>query len=152
MCIEFENATPRQKEVLQHNYQIHQVNKADAREIKANEKLLAEKNPQTRACLAFDLRQVLNVPYGENGLFYYSRKLAVYNLTVTDLATKDGYCYTWDQTTAKRGANEMGSCIFSHVKDNLKDHEFVTLFSDNCSGQNKNRYIYEIMPLLIIKM
>ena len=64
------------------------VNKATAQEIKANEKLQAEKNPQTRVCLAFNL-QVLNVPYGENGLIYYSRKLAVYNLTITDLATKD---------------------------------------------------------------
>ena len=75
------------KEALKQNYQ---VNKAVAREIKANEKLLTEENPQTRACLAFDLQKVVNVPYVENGLFYYSRKLAVHNLTITDLATKDG--------------------------------------------------------------
>ena len=79
VCVEFENATPQQKEVLQQNYQIHQVNKAVAREMKANEKLLAEKNPQTTACLAFNLQKVLNVPYSENGSFCYSRKLAVYN-------------------------------------------------------------------------
>ena len=47
----------------------------------------------------------------------------------------------------------MGSCVFSCVKENLKGHKFVTKFSDNCSGQNKNRYIYElIMSLLTIKM
>ena len=46
----------------------------------------------------------------------------------------------------------MGSCVFSHVKENLKDHEFVTLFRDNCSGQNKNRCIYEMMSLLTLKM
>ena len=102
MYIKFENATPQQKEVLKQNYNIHQVNKAVAKKIKANEKLLAEKNPQTRACLAFDLQKVSNVPYGENELFYYLRKLAVYNLTITDLATKNGYCCTRDQTTAKQ--------------------------------------------------
>ena len=58
VCIKFENVTPQQKEVLEQNYQIHQVNKAVAREIKANEKLLAQKNPQTTACLAFDLQKV----------------------------------------------------------------------------------------------
>ena len=36
-------------------------------------------------CLAFDLQKVLEVPLGENGLFYYKRKLAMYNLTVTDI-------------------------------------------------------------------
>ena len=30
---------------------------------------------------------------------------AVYNLTITELVNKDGFCYTWDQTTAKRSAN-----------------------------------------------
>ena len=112
VCAEFENATPQQKEVLEQNYQIYQVNKAVTREIKANEKLLADKNPQIRACPAFDLQKVLNGRYGENGLFYYSRKLAVYSLTITDLATKDGYCYTWDQTTAKRGADEWEAVYF----------------------------------------
>ena len=47
-CIEFENATPQQKTLLEENY-----------------------------CLAFDLQKVLNVPSGENGLFYYTRKLVV---------------------------------------------------------------------------
>ena len=46
----------------------------------------------------------------------------------------------------------MGSCVFSHVKENLKDHQFVTLFSGNCSGQNENRYIHETMSLLTIKI
>ena len=65
VCIEFENATPQQKELLEQNDQIHRVNKAVAREIKANEKVLAEKNPQTRAC------SIENVPYGVNGLMIY---------------------------------------------------------------------------------
>ena len=104
--------------------------------------MLSQNNPQSIACLAFDLQKVLNVPSGENGLSYYTCKLAVYNLIITDLVNKNGFCYTWDQTTAKRGANEIGSWIYFRAKEYLKDHECITLFSDNCPGQYKNRYIY----------
>ena len=138
-CIEFKNATPQQKTLLEEKYQTHLVNKTLARDIKASEKLLPQNNPQSIACLAFDLQKVLNVPSGENGLFYYTCKLAVCNLTITDLLNKDGFCYTWDQTTAKQGSNETGSCIYFHVKEYLKDHKCISLFSDNCPGQNKNR-------------
>ena len=41
-------------------YQTHLVNKTVARDIKANEKLLSQNNPQSIACLAFDLQKVLN--------------------------------------------------------------------------------------------
>ena len=141
-CIEFENATPQQKILLEQKYQTHLVNKIVARDIKASQKLLSQNNHQSIACLTFDLQKVLDVPSGENGLFYYTLKLAVCNLRITDLVDKDGFCYTWDQTTAKRGANETGSCIYFRAKESLKDHQCITLFSDNCPGQNKNRCIY----------
>ena len=93
-CIEFENATPQQKTLLEEKHQTHLVNKIAARDIKASQKLLSQNNPQSIACLAFDMQKVLNVPSGENGLFYYTRELAVYNLTLTDLVNKDGFFYT----------------------------------------------------------
>ena len=93
-CIEFENATPQQKTLLEEKYQTHLVNKIVACYIKASQKLLSQNNPQSLTCLAFDLQKVLNVPSGENGLFYYTRKRAVYNLIITDLVNKDGFCYT----------------------------------------------------------
>ena len=92
-CIEFENATPQPKR-LEEKYQTHLVNKIIARDIKANQKFLSQNNPQSIACLTFYLQKVLNVPSGENGLFCYTRKLAVYNLTIIDLVNKDGFCYT----------------------------------------------------------
>ena len=118
-CIEFENATPQQKILLEQKYQTHLVNKIVARDIKASQKLLSQNNPQSIACLAFDLQKVLNVPSGENGLSCCTHELAVYNLTITDLVNKDGFCYTWDQTTAKRGANEIGSWTYFFVQKNI---------------------------------
>ena len=81
--------------------------------------MLSQNNPQSVACFTFDLQKDLNIPSGENGLFYYTRKLVVYNLTTTNLVNKDGFWYTWDQTTAKRGANEIGSWIYFFVQKNI---------------------------------
>ena len=73
---------------------------------------------------------------------------------ITDLVNKDEFWYTWYQTTAKRGANEIIYifCIYFRVKEYLKDHKCITLFSDNCLGQKKNRYLYLMMSLLTLKM
>ena len=80
--------------MLEGKYQTHVVNKTVARDIKANEKLLSLNNPQSIACFALDLQKVLNVPFDESGLLYYTHKFAVYNLTITDLINKDGFYYT----------------------------------------------------------
>ena len=69
-CIEFENATPQQKTLSEEKYQTHLVSKTIARYIKVSEKLLSHNNPQSIACLAFDLQKVLNVSFGENALFF----------------------------------------------------------------------------------
>ena len=79
-CIEFENATPQKKTLLEEKYQTHLVNTTMARDIKANEKFRSQNNPKKIFFLAFDLQKVLNIPSGENGLFYYIHKLLVHNL------------------------------------------------------------------------
>ena len=70
VCIEFETATLQQLIRLEESFVVHQSNKSVAQFIKTNEKLLAVNEPEKRACLAFDLQKALNVPDGENGLFY----------------------------------------------------------------------------------
>ena len=116
-CTEFENATPQQKTLLEEKYQTHLV-KIVVRDIKASQKLLSQNNSQSIACLAFDLQKVLNVPSGENGLSCCTHELAVYNLTITDLVNKDGFCYTWDQTTAKRGDMKLAAA-YIFVRKNI---------------------------------
>jgi len=46
----------------------------------------------------------------------------------------------WHEGVAKRGANNIASCIWRYIKANNTRKEFV-FFSDNCSGQNKNRLV-----------
>ena len=104
--IEFENAM---RTLLEEKYQTNLVDKIAACNIKAIQKFLSQNNPQSIQRLAFDLQKVLNVCSGENDLFYYTRKLDVYDLAIIDLVNKNGFCYTWDETTAKRGPNELAA-------------------------------------------
>ncbi|XP_050672766.1 uncharacterized protein LOC126970716 [Leptidea sinapis] len=113
-----------------------------ARQLKAEDKELAQQNPEILTA-AYDLQKCLNVPHGNVSTFYYKRKLTVYNFTVFDLGHRQGYCFAWHQQTAKRGANEIASCVFKFIEQTvmagIKDYRF---WSDNCSGQNRNRIVF----------
>ena len=93
--------------------------------------------------LCFDLQKVLPTPYGEHADFYYVSKLSTYNFTCYDLHSKQGFCYVWDETVAKRGASEIGSCMYKHISLNCTTHPEteITCFCDSCPGQNRNRFL-----------
>lgn len=42
---------------------------------------------------------------------FYKRRLAAFNLTIYDLATKDCHCFLWNETISKRGSCEISSCL-----------------------------------------
>ena len=49
---------------------------------------------------------------------------------------------------AKRGANEVGSCLCSLLNQICKSPgQNVTLFADNCPGQNRNRYLFKMLSV-----
>ena len=107
---------------------------------------LKETPEHTAAC--FDLQQVLQCPYGNISQFYYSRKAAVYNLSIYCLGSGLGTCYMWCQTTAGRGACEVASCIFHFIQEKIEQgakHLFLTL--DNCGGQNRNKFVASMYVL-----
>ena len=100
------------------------------------------KNDNTFRCTSFDLEKVLTTPHGESVLFFYARKLAVYNFTLYEVATRKGLCNIWNETDGKRGANEIATIVSEYIR-NVDSNEPViqelSLFCDNCPGQNKNR-------------
>lgn len=51
----------------------------------------------------------------------------------------------WHETIAQRGANEIGSCLLRFIEEmvNCGKKSFV-FYSDNCAGQNKNRYLFNL--------
>lgn len=94
-------------------------------------------------CTSFDLQKVLNTPHGESMLLYYSRKIAVYNLTFYESSTRRGYCFSWNECEGRRGANEIATILTAYIKEVDKRGTVKTLllYCDSCPGQNKNRTI-----------
>lgn len=94
---------------------------------------------------SFDLQKVLNTPHGDNILLYYTRKFTVFNFTIYESSTQNGFCYTWGECDGKRGAKEIGSCIYKYLQNvDERGIKKVIFYCDCCSGQNRNKTILSI--------
>lgn len=148
LCASYNNSNAEEKFVLEENYKSHIEEKNFSRVEKLNDRKKVNKN--TRVAV-YDLEAVLQCPKGDISSFYYKSKLNCYNLTITELANKDtklGYvnvhCYFWSECDAKRGAIEIGSCLWNYLKalsEQDDEEKEIIFYSDNCTGQNKNKYI-----------
>lgn len=99
---------------------------------------------------SFDLQKVLNTPYGESMLLYYSRKYAVYNLTFYESGTQDVFCYTWGESDGNRGSNEIATCLLKYLADvDRRGVKNLLLYCDSCSGQNKNKTVLTALNLFL---
>ena len=128
----------------------HDDEKSLSRFYKTNIKRQA-KECSTTCASAFDFQKTLLAPVGNSSSFYYSQRLRIYHLTLTDLTNlKHVNCYLWSENNAKKGANEVASSLLMFLKDlqqaGIKD---VYLFCDRCAGQNCNRIIFLMLSLAV---
>lgn len=133
--------------------EIHLQYKTLARSLKEINKTEAEKCQNGEIVTAcFDMQKILTCPFGNVSIFYYKRKLNLYNFTVYDMSQKNGYCYMWSEANGKKGANEVcsGLMLFmqSKIDGGTKQFKF---WSDNCSGQNRNRIVFALYQYIVQK-
>lgn len=145
LCVLMKTATRREREQRSAKYVTHIRNKKGAyKELKEARKLLTTRRDVTMLC--FDLQRVLPCPKSDTSIFFYLNKLSVYNLTVYSSREHQGCCYLWHNGIGKRGSNEIGTCVkdayTAAAKAGAKE---IISFSDSCSGQNKNRFVYSMI-------
>lgn len=111
----------------------------------ASDKERAEKD-ESVCVVNVDLQKVMSLPQSRESILYYKRKLSVYNFTIYDMGTHDGVCNVWDETTAKRGGNEISSSIwkFIQLKSSQGVREFV-FWSDNCIAKIKTTFVLHVL-------
>ncbi|GFO42350.1 DNA repair protein rhp54 [Plakobranchus ocellatus] len=127
-------------------YQKHVDEKVKVRQVKEEAKKMASENPKICAAV-FDLQQVIYTPKSHHSSIFYKRRLANYNFTIFDLQSQEGRCFLWHEGIARRGANEISTCIYKFLQEKDSDGtEEVILFCDGCVGQNKN----SVLPSMIL--
>lgn len=89
------------------------------------------------------MQKCLRTPLMTNCQSFYLRKLWVLNETLHDDTSNKSYCMMSNETLGGRGANVVSSCLIewamNYLDPSIKE---ITIWSDNCSGQN--RYIVMI--------
>ncbi|CAI6355658.1 unnamed protein product [Macrosiphum euphorbiae] len=90
--------------------------------------------------VSFDLQAVLNLPHAGDSQIYYKRKLSVFNFTIYEHHSANGYCYVWDELNGGKGSTEIGTCLLQYLENLPETVEHVVTYSDTCGGQNRNKY------------
>ena len=105
-----------------------------------NEKLkLKYDYKPNRLVICMDLAQARPIPQITESLAYYKRKLMLYIFGIYDVINDVSYMFTWTEVEAKRGSNEIASCLSVFIDKFVSPHiDNLVIFSDNCAGQNKN--------------
>ncbi|XP_053966877.1 uncharacterized protein LOC128868612 isoform X1 [Anastrepha ludens] len=140
LCESYKNApeVPGTKE----KNEKHQEEKRLSRESKEQDKRCVGDN---FVLATFDLQAVMPSPRGNLSIFYYKSKINSYNFTICEVGNDSVECFFWHEGEGHRGANEIGSCILKYLEKKASeinnDNLEFTFYSDNCCGQNKNRYI-----------
>lgn len=138
-CTAYKNA--ENKALLQEKYDLHLKEKCLVRLEKEKDKENVGKN---FVVAVYDLQAVMPCPRGEVSSFYYVSKLNLLNFTITELGTKNTTCFVWHEGEGGRGANEIGSCVFMYLKslhDKATEDFDIVFYSDNCCGQQKNKFM-----------
>ncbi|XP_034238082.1 uncharacterized protein LOC117643346 [Thrips palmi] len=143
--------TPRLKAQYKDIYATHIKNKQRVKKIKEQDKAAAEKD-RTIALCSFDLQKQLNLPHSQASPFYYHSKLTLYNFTVFHSIKRLGCCFLWHEGMAKKGSNEISSSLLYYISELVKEgYKELIFYSDNCGGQNKNRFIFSMLQLAAVR-
>lgn len=101
--------------------------------------------------LSMDLEQVLSLPTLTHGQMYYLRQLSNYNLCVHLGDNNTGYMFLWHEGISGRGGNEIASCMLKALYNMPTEKRKITVWSDNCAGQNKNKMLLFLWVYLVLK-
>lgn len=109
------------------------------------------KSDSTVETVSFDLQKCLPTPNLTCGKAYYCRQLYTLNLTMfeTDNCSNKACCYMWNESIARRGSQEIASCLYKYLKATPSSVLQLNFYSDRCLGQNHNFIVCSLFSLFI---
>ena len=117
------------------------------RQIKNHYKLEAKAGK----CMAisFDFQQNLPLPHIKTSDVFYKSQLWYYVFGIHDLADNSASMYVYTEDVARKGANDVTSMILHYLNNTDLTHSHLVIFSDGCSGQNKNHVMVYFQYILV---
>lgn len=130
--------------------ELHQRKAERAMELLKQDAASSQLPGSNQSVICIDLQQVMFVPTLVHSDMFYKRQLSCYNFCVHICETSKAIMCMWHEGIAQRGSNEIISCILQVFNSYYYKRNLV-IWSDNCSGQNKNRnMIFFLMYLVVI--
>lgn len=113
----------------------------------------AKKEAQVRhdcAAIAFDFQKNLPCPNISTNDVYYKRQLSLYSFNIHTLDTNDVHLYCYDETTARKGGDDVSSMLYDYFINKLSPEiKHLELFCDSCGGQNKNWTVFRMLYYMV---
>lgn len=100
--------------------------------------------------ITMDYEKNLPTPNITTSDVYYRRQLNFISFNIHILKDSTSIFYTYDESVAKKGADEVCSMLNNFIFNELSsDVRQLVIFCDSCAGQNKNytviRYLYYVV-------
>lgn len=120
------------------DYDTHVTKKDEARQEKSRDK---DSATEEKSLWTMDLQAVLLCPKTQASSQYYKKKLQVHNFTLFNLASKEGYCYVWDESEGDLCSEVFAHLQYHHFEGVIQGHpelKEIIVWSDGCGYQNRN--------------
>lgn len=100
-------------------------------------------NDNTNIIVSADLMKVIVIPIMPFKACIFCPRAIVFNETFSPLGTSinKGSAMVWDESTAGRKSGDI-CCTFIQFIIQNRDATTITIWADNCSGQNKNWLLF----------
>ena len=97
--------------------------------------------PKEVVCFTTDMQRVIKLPKLTTKEHLFVRCLVTFNERFASKTPgKPDYCILWHEAIAGRKAPDVASAFLQLIRQCNEDH--IWLWADNCSGQNKNWYLF----------
>ncbi|KAE9536991.1 hypothetical protein AGLY_006798 [Aphis glycines] len=133
-------AKPRDKHT-KNMLELHHKKAEKARQQMKQDTVLSQLPTSDICMFSMDLKQVLSLPSLTHSQMFYLRQLSCYNLGVHFGDSNRRHMFLWHEGMSGRGGNEIASCVFEALNSNPTVKRKLTIWSDNCVGQNKNKML-----------
>lgn len=136
------------KQISEEAYQNHIRKKDEARLAKNTAK---ESASEEKLVFTMDLQSVLLCPKLLASKVYYKQKLQIHNFTIYSLNNKNVCLYVWHEGMGGVSCNEFTSCVVDFISNANKNYKHVTVISDGCCHQNRNKVLASALSDVAVK-